>query len=174
MLSRLYKLIAGCRRSPAFTALLVPALVLATLPHTACVCADGHQEPICNVWACCAANEAQAKGSPCGCSCCKQEDGETPRACCQSKHRLTKSGQQPPAGVAAKQTHCCQPIAAAPVPVASTKPSDLPAHSSLVSVVPHVLSLAAFVSRQVWAQPPDNHHGPPPLDAVILYLHLTI
>ena len=174
MLARLYKLIAVCRRSRAFAAVLVPAFLLATLPHSACICADGHKEPSCNASACCAIAQGKGDGVCCGCSCCKPNSDGTPPSCCQSKHGPTDPAKRPASGLNAKTGSCCHPITEAPVPAAGTKKSELPSQKSLVVRALPTLQFISVLPTRSTAHLPDNHHGPPPLDAVIVFLHLTI
>src|SRR5262245_43232510 len=56
---------------------LVPALVLGTLPQTACICSDGHVEPACRGLASGSANSCS------GCACCQKS--ERVRSCCRAK-----------------------------------------------------------------------------------------
>ena len=174
MLSRLYRLIVACRRSRAFAAVLVPAFLLATLPHSACICADGHKEPSCNVSACCAIAQGKGDGVCCGCSCCKQNSDGTRSCCCQSKHAPAGPAKNPVSGLNAKTGSCCHPIVEAPVPAAGAKKSELPSQKNLVLRALPTLPFISVLPAQSTTRPLDNHHGPPPLDAVIVFLHLTI
>ena len=174
MFARWYKLIAACRRSRAFTAILVPAFLLATLPHAACICADGHKEPNCNAAACFAIAHGKEAGVCCGCSCCKPSSDGKPRSCCQSKHRPAGPDQKPISGLAAKTGPCCNPILEAPAPAVGAKASELPAQKSLLSAALPASHFTSALPAHLATRPLDNRHGPPPLDAVIVYLHLTI
>jgi hypothetical protein len=171
---RSYKLIAACRRSKAFAAILVPAFLLGTLPHSACICADGHKEPSCNATACCAMASGKATDGCCGCTCCKPGDDGKPRACCQANHRSKTADQKPASGLAAKTGHCCSPIVEAPAPAAAAKKVEPQAHKHLLTAVLPALQSMSALPVPATTRPLDNHHGPPPLDAVIVYLHLTI
>jgi hypothetical protein len=174
MVTRLYKSIAACRRSRAFAAILVPAFLLATLPHAACICADGHKEPSCNAAACTALAHGKDTGVCCGCSCCKPGDDGKLRACCKSKHRPAEPAKAPESGLSAKTGSCCHPIVEAPAPTVNAKKGELPSQKNLVfRALPTLPFISVLLTRST-NSPLDNHHGPPPLDAVIVFLHLTI
>jgi hypothetical protein len=49
-----------------------------------------------------------------------------------------------------------------------------PTHKDLVSDFLPALQSVSVVPAQSTTGPLDDHHGPPPLDAVIVFLHLTI
>lgn len=174
MFARLYKLIVVCRRSRAFAAILVPAFLLATLPHAACICADGHKEPSCNLSACCAIAQGKGNGVCCGCSCCKPDSDGTPRSCCQSEHRPAEPAKNPASGLNAKTGSCCHPIIEAPAPAAGAKKGELLPQKNLVFEALPTLPYISVLPARSTTRPLDNHHGPPPLDAVIVFRHLTI
>ncbi len=175
MFGRFYNLIAVCRRSRAFAAILVPAFLLTTLPHWVCICADGHKEPSCDPAACYAIAKGEGDGVCCGCSCCKPNNDRTPHSCCcQSKHRPAEPAQKPASGWNVKTGLCCTPIVEVPAPTAGAKKSELPSQKNLVVGAVPTLPFTSFSPVRSTTRPLDDHHGPPPLDAVIVYLHLTI
>ncbi len=174
MFSHWYKLIAACRRSKAFAALLVPAFLLATLPQSTCICADGHKEPNCNPSACCAIAQGKGDGLCCGCSCRKPGTDGTPQCCCRSKDRPADPVTKPAFGLNAKTGNCCNPFVEAPPPAVGEKTSELASPFKAVFAALPVVHLASVVPASSTIRPLDNHHGPPPLDAVIVFLHLTI
>jgi hypothetical protein len=173
MFRRLYNLIAACQRSKAFAAVLVPAFLLATLPHSVCVCADGQKEPNCKAALCLAITQGKGEGTCCGCSCCKPGSDGKPRSCCQSKHRPAEPAKQPLSGLAAKTGSCCNPTVEAPAPAAGAKKSELPSQQDLVRGTLQTLHASDLPARST-TRTIDDHHGPPPLDTVIVFLHLTI
>lgn len=175
MFARWYRLVAACRRSRAFAALLVPAFLLATLPHSVCICGDGHKELSCNSAACCAIAQGRADGICCGCPCCKpNSDGVPRKCCCRAKRGPVNTSKKPASGWSAKTGSCCHPIVQAPAPAVGAKKGELPSQKSLVlNTLPTPQFTSAVPVRSI-IRPLDNHHGPRPLDAVIVFQHFTI
>jgi hypothetical protein len=174
MFACLYNLIDQCRRSRAFAAMLVPAFLCATLPHSACFCADGRKETTCNAAVCCriAAGE-NTSGPGCGCSCCQPFNGQQPRTCCLAETQIepSKDSDSPRN---ARSVPCCKPVVQAPTPVARGKMEAPPTHKDLTWEFLPALHFVSNVPASPSIRPLDDYHGPPPLDAVILFLHLTI
>jgi len=166
MFRRIRKL-AIAYRARLLALVLMPALVLGTLPHTACICSDGHREPACQA---AARRLLGAKASACdGCSCCHDGAPTAGRGCCQA---AAPAGEQS-CGLIAYQGICCHFFAASPTPattagkakvvqqqdVAAFFAADRPSHS-------------AFEGRPNFNW--FNRSGPPPLNTVIVFQRLTI
>ena len=152
---------------------MLPAFFLATLPHTACICGDGHREAHCNAAACCAFNHGKTVTSCCGCACCKTKgDGRT--GCCgKCKNKPAAPPEESQPGVAAKTGGCCHPYLEAPSPTAVVKKQVFT--SQLDVVISPVSSQTFTVGSSISVvRLPFDYHGPPPRDAVIVFQHLTI
>jgi hypothetical protein len=137
---------------------LLPALVLGTLPQTACLCADGHVEMACRALA------ARSAAKHCnGCSHC-QPAGQQVRSCCQ--------GHATQPGLAACGTNCCHPLTVAPAPATMAGKVKVEAQQ-LVAVVVDEAPPALFAGK---LQPAicTLDSRPPPFDAVIVFQRLTI
>jgi hypothetical protein len=153
---------------------LLPAFFLGTMPHTACICADGHREEFCKATLCRAIGQGSRVSSCCGCSCCKNAGGQQARSCCQKKGcQPTKGSGVPANGLTAKTGSCCNPF------VEAAAPSTLAGKTNLGSQLMVVATIAAPSTFQVAeelhpALDRSSFSTPPPLDAVIVYLHLTI
>lgn len=171
MVRRIRKLVWP-HRERLLSLVMLPAFFLGTLPHTACICADGHREPFCRAAACTASGSSRT--ACCGCSCCKDRGSHEGRSCCQGKSCQPTNGSSTPAsGLAAKTGSCCQPIVEAPAPAAKTSKVELDKHLVLVATIESFSSLAAANEVRP-ALERSSFSTPPPLDAVIVFLHLTI
>lgn len=152
---------------------LVPAFFLGTMPHTACICADGHREEFCKAALC----RAIANGSAthcCGCSCCKNSSAQPQRSCCQAKNGESRSGSPGPAnGLAAKTGSCCHPFLEAPAPAAISAKADLGSPLTLLATIDLSQTFLGTIEFQPTLDR-SSFSTPPPLDAVIVFLHLTI
>lgn len=152
---------------------MLPAFFLATLPHTACICGDGHREAHCNVAACRAINEGNTTGVCCGCACCQTKSGK-PCCCCKAKAKQCRqeSDKLPAPGLAAKTGNCCQPIIEAPAPAKGVEKVSISSQLSVVGVLPlpTISEAQPFRLNRLTL----DYHGPPPRDAVIVFQHLTI
>src|SRR5437773_6441217 len=165
MLRRI-KSLARSFRERILSLVILPAFFLGTLPHTACICADGHREALCRAGTCRAINSASGATTCCGCSCCKNRSASGTRSCCQAKS-CCATKHKTADGIAAKNS-CCQPIVEASAPaVAATKTN--------VESQTHFVAATQFVTTPVGA---DNSSPaiercrfstPPPLDAVIVF-----
>jgi hypothetical protein len=136
---------------------MLPAFVWATLPHAACICLAGHCKTICNT---------------AGCACC-QPASSTSSCCCRAESPENAPVQSSgPALAAAPAGHCCHPILQSPPPAKPVEKLTLPSQWD------HVFSFellgSAGVEQHHTAQRGPDDHGPPPLDAVIVFVHLTI
>src|SRR5437773_899580 len=119
MLRRI-KSLARTYRERLLSLVMLPAFFLGTLPHTACICADGHREALCRAGACRSINTASGATTCCGCSCCKNRSAGTTRSCCQAKG-CCAAKHKAADGIAAKNS-CCRPFVEASAPaVAATK-----------------------------------------------------
>ena len=161
-------------RGRMLSLVMLPAFFLGTLPHTACICADGHREEFCKAALCRALGNGSKTTACCGCSCCKPSGSHAGRSCCQSKQGESgKPSSMPMNGLAAKTNSCCQPIIEAPAPASQSSKVEVVDQLSLVAAVASLLLLVPTVD----IRPSFDHiHSatPPPLDAVIVFLHLTI
>jgi hypothetical protein len=154
-------------RESLLSLVLLPAFFLGTLPQTVCICADGHREAACPaiqrrlaVGTCCQFQDAPSKRSCCG-----------PKPCCgaQGLHHSSSSG----CGIAAQTSSCCQPVIEVPIPAIGTKKADTSAQLAMTAAVEPLSSL--LLASELWptlAAPTQS--TPPPLDAVITFLRLTI
>jgi hypothetical protein len=169
MFRRINKLVHASRER-LLSLVMLPAFFLATLPHTACICGDGHREGRCNASACCAIKAGKPIGACCGCPCCQSKSAKS--CCCKSKPAASGCEKCPLPGLAAKNGNCCQPIIETPAPA---KGVEKVSPISPLDVATGVL-LPAFTDAEpsLLVRRPLDHHGPPQLDVVIVYLHLTI
>src|SRR6478609_5338551 len=110
MVSRLISQFYLTRRG-IFSLALLPAFLCGTLPHTACICADGHREEHCRALS--RHTSAPTSAGKLRCNCCKPRD-EAPD-CCQTE----KQDSQRQAGLTASG-NCCHPIIETPAPLASS------------------------------------------------------
>src|SRR5438105_15738154 len=126
MISRLLSQLQLTRRGIVSLALL-PAFLYAALPHTACICADGHREEHCRALAGKRCDKASAASAPC--SCCKaRSETHDERSCCPGNESHQRTGL-----VAAGQ--CCHPIVESPAPLVPSAKADLAAKSTLVAAL---------------------------------------
>ncbi len=173
MFRRLSKL-ARTYREKILSLVVLPAFFLGTLPHTACICADGHREEFCKAAACRSIASGSSTTACCGCSCCQNRGSDQGRSCCKDKCCERPTGSTAPAGgLTAKTGTCCQPIVEAPAPAATSSKAELGAKADFVAaVVPFPSAILANEIRPVME--PIGYSTPPPLDVVIVFLHLTI
>jgi len=159
-------------RERVLSLVLLPAFFLGTMPHTDCICGDGHREVFSTPGNCraCLNSASAAKGR----SCCQTQASPEQRSCCGIKH-----GQEPVSGdatdtsCAAKPNCCCKAVIAIPSPVTLSKSSGRtvpPASAAIVESTPAYISAKELGPASEWVR----NATPPPLDAVIVYLHLTI
>ena len=171
MFRRIRKLVWS-NRERLLSLVMLPAFVLTTLPHTACICADGHREEFCRAAACRAINSGDVKSVCCGCSCCKDRGSDGVRTCCKTKHQAP-SRSVPADGLAAKPATCCQPVIAVPATAIKTKKVELESTLQFVTAIEFVTThwgTDDFRPAIAW----NSFATPPPLDAVIVFQHLTI
>ena len=170
MFRRLRKLVRS-HREKLLSLVILPAFFLATLPHGACICGDGHREAFCNLSICHAIYQGKATGVCCGCSCCKNKCDEQ-RSCCHSKHRPAEPVKSPVSGIGANTGTCCHPIIETPAPALELARLVLNSHWNVPIASPTIALADATEShgtRFVF-----DYHGPPPRDAVIVFQRLTI
>ena len=162
MIRRLRKWLRG-HSERLLAAVLLPAFFLGTLPQTACICADGHREAACPAM-------ARGKARSGSATCCPSR--EQTRSCCQAK---SCCGSRPASttGIVARTTSCCHPVVESPAPAVTAKKTDAPAPSKIAATIDPISSLVPLVDVRP-ALVAANYATPPPLDAVIVYLHLTI
>lgn len=159
-------------RERVFSLVLLPAFLLGTLPHTDCICGDGHREPFCTPGHCRACLSRSSASGAGGHSCCKSHASSEKPSCCAGK-QCERSPAGGPTSVAAKQGCCCKGIIEVPTPVTLAKKSELTGHSMVAAILE---SPQTYVSAaELWPSfECVSRSMPPPLDAVIVYLHLTI
>jgi hypothetical protein len=149
--------------------MLMPAFLIGTMPHTACICADGHREVVCPAMAGRFTLQCSNAGARSERSCCSEKVGCCSKAsCCRGRQ-----SRPPASGLFAKTGSCCHPIVEAPAPVAPTSKGDVATTSALAATAqsPPSILLANDFPR---AYQQVAHSTPPPLDVVIVYLRLTI
>jgi hypothetical protein len=142
---------------------LLPAFLYGTLPHTACICADGHREEHCRALS--RHTSAPQSAAKSECSCCKAREGAP--SCCQAgEHQSSACHLLTTAGT------CCQPIVESPAPLVPSAKVQSPEKSALLATV---APIPEYWSADSFCTPHWRHLStPPPLDVVIVYLHLTI
>lgn len=164
----------GFHREQLLSMLLIPAIVMSSMPKTACICSDGHRELFCAAMACRALHVQKTESSACGCSCCEVTHDAHSKGCSHPKTCCSNNGTQPaPDGVSALNGCCCHPLIEAPAPVVVSKRAEQPTENSLaLSADSLPVLLAAIELYPAFLR--NNTSAPPPLDVVIVYLHLTI
>jgi hypothetical protein len=171
---RRIKKIVWSHRERLLSLVLLPTFFLGTMPHTACICADGHREPFCRAAACSDLASGTSKTPSCGCSCCKDRGSQEGQSCCSGKSCCAgKHSSIPVDGLAAKTGSCCQPIVEAPAPAVKTTKAEWDKRLALVATIESFSSLM-LANEFRPALERNSHSTPPPLDAVIVFLHLTI
>lgn len=158
----------------AIALLLVPAVLLGGVPQSLCLCAEGGTARACASPGCCQRRSGGASSSGCHCACCAAIRGQ-PRSCCAGRGVARAShGRIPlPAGLHAAQVGgtCCRQQVASPAPAAVEKNSTWT--SAATASCGDVPLLADFQHGFLSARSDGSLHLPP-LDRVILFLHLTI
>jgi hypothetical protein len=153
---------------------LLPAFFLGTIAHTECICGDGHREQFCTPGNCrqCLSRSSAANVSDH--SCCKAHASHEKRSCCR-----IKPCKQPQAdgavntSLAANNGCCCKAVIEVPAPVTVGKKSDLTGYSAVVAAIESVPDYVT--ANELWPSFDWIRHSTlPPVDAVIIYLHLTI
>lgn len=161
------------RQRQAMSLLLVPALLLGSVPQPVCVCANGQVQRGCAGPACCQPPSGKKPDATCHCRCCTRVPG-TSGACCAK----LRWGDQPqpderpcnPAGKAAGRP-CCRQHVFAPPP-ASVSQSELwvPA----VVMTPWVDWPVLQASTRDRLFPENRAAAIPPPDRIIWFSRLTI
>src|SRR5688500_13704733 len=173
MVGKAKKLVRAFRDKVTTPALLAVFLV-GTFPHPACICADGHREPLCRVAICRLLGQEMNAGASSACSHCKGTVELENRSCC----RVTPSAPAPVGHVSqpsliAKTGTCCRPFVKPQTPMAAaTKVSVLPISTLIAAITPLLFSCAAENDPLAlsWAL----NATPPPLDGIIVFQHLTL
>ena len=166
MLGMLTKAIRTTLQARVMALLLVPAIILGTTPRNACACADGHLEFSCNARTC-SAKDQQGR-----CCCAKTNVG---KSCCATKKVTnSRSGCADSTGLQIKsQSCCCTPVLIASPAITLAKESPAVENSTTNFVATAMLPCEMWptlVQRNSFA----CNHAPPPVDRVIVFLHLTI
>lgn len=174
MFRRMNKLMHA-HRERILSLVLLPAFILGTLPHTACICADGHRESSCKVAACRSLASGPRASSCCGCDCCKPRESQDGRLCCQAKQHCQSvaPGQQPLSGLIASGSTCCHPITEAPAPATSFAKADVGSKQKQAAVA-EITPALTLAGKTCLAFDLVDFSGPPPLDLVIVLQRLTI
>jgi|SRR4051812_33936113 hypothetical protein len=151
-----------------FSLVLIPAFLCGTLPHTACICADGHREQQCRAIGRPIALPHGSSAAKCHCCSSHTTSGPATIACCHSTTGESQSASSLTAGKS-----CCQPIVEGPASAipAAKRDASLQTKCLALAIAADGIPPAASVS---FSRPTSHPSGPPPLDAVIVYLHLTI
>src|SRR5207302_6214460 len=106
MFRRAKKLLYASRER-ILSLVLLPAFFLATIPHTACICADGHREAFCRATLCRFMSAKGSESACCGCSCCKAGAKCEKRSCCKNQQGQAKStGAASGTGMIANANSC--------------------------------------------------------------------
>ena len=161
-------------RERLLSLVMLPAFFVASLPHPACICGDGHRELFCTPGHCRACLRHATSTADGGHSCCQGHASELVQSCCGTKHDdQTPTGGTSNSGLTAIQGCCCKGIVEVAGPATVSKKSEFAAPGTVVA---NTQSSAAYVSvSELWPLFEQfNDSTPPPVDAVIVYLHLTI
>jgi hypothetical protein len=159
-------------RERILSLVLLPAFVLGTLPHPACICADGHREPICQASLHSAANRGILATACCGCSACKQRSSNQVRNCCRGQEQATNPPEHKP-GLAARDCGCCHPYLESGAPAVAASKVTIRSWSELSAVVnPATPPLPVRTTRLTFRR--ISWSGPPPVDAAVVFQRLTI
>lgn len=174
MFQRLQRL-ASAYRERILSLVMLPAFFLGTLPHTACICADGHREAFCPATACRFLGARASENTCSGHSCCIRESSACEnRTCCQAKLDQPSSLDTASGTTLIAQTEsCCHPIVEAPAAALTSPKSELASKSAFVAAIEPLATLWS-ADRVRPAFEWNQHSTPPPIDTVIVYLHLTI
>ena len=151
---------------------LVPAFLLGTLPHAACICSDGHRQENCPALACRSLSQETGATASSDC-CCQVKSAHQARSCCAvKKHDAARVGSSVPAGTIAKGSTCCQRIVEAPAPASAVKHDQIAKRIAFDLVAD--VALPAIFSPQ--SRPALVRFDAPntPLDLVIILQRLTI
>jgi hypothetical protein len=153
---------------------LLPAFFFASMPHIACICADGHREAFCKTALCRAIGNGTNRSDCGGYSCCNNRGSGPVRSCCQGKACPSPGGGTTPLhGIGAKTGSCCHPVIEAPSPAITSGKTDLTSQAALIAMpVPPTTFIFANELHPELSR--SDFSAPPPLDAVIVFLHLTI
>jgi hypothetical protein len=158
---------ARFNRQRLISLVLIPAFSAGTLPHTACICADGHREEHCRA--------IQPLVVPHGtsaakCNCCSSRStaGAAGNVSCHGRGLQVAS---PSALTIGKS--CCQPIIEGPASAIPVSKTDVHLGAKCVGLAFTQDSTLPGASIS-FSRPAAHPGGPPPLDAIIVYLHLTI
>jgi hypothetical protein len=173
MLRRIKKLVRPNRKR-LLSLVMLPTFFFATLPHTACICADGHREPSCNAAACRGLAQSETAQECCGCKCCLASHDGQARSCCQGKSgRRASEGTSGLAGLSGSKANCCHPIVESPAPATVSKQQKIASGEDFVAAIDWlpVMSPATEVAGSFRRL---RGSTPPPRDVVILFAHLTI
>ena len=157
-------------RENMLSLVLLPAIVLGTMPHSTCICSDGHREPACRGLACLT---FRTNATHRGCSHCKNSEAVEQRSCCRAKQAQSVPGSEQLPGPTVNGGSCCHFFVENPLPATITAKGNAVQHYDLVAFIAtaHGRDLAGQVRPAC-----DLIHqtGPPPLDAVVVYQRLTI
>lgn len=174
MLFRGAKMLTRTYREKILSLVMLPAFFLATLPHTACICADGHREPSCQAAVCRSLAKGSSMTACCGCTCCSHRGSNEPRSCCQAKQKQQSSSDHHPiSGSAVAAKGCCKPFVESPAPAAVAAKGKLVSELTLAAVA--LTPTTMLSASELWPTFERPQQAmPPPLDAVIVFQHLTI
>lgn len=168
MLRRVQKL-TELHREKFLVAVMLPAFILGTLPQTACICADGRRQENCNWQVCQAIRAGDESRVPCGCACCPTQENHS--CCCKAKAADREPVQERGPGLTAHSAPCCRAVVEAPPPV---KGSEAAASWDIGLICTFAFELTERTEQPRLARRALHLERPPPLDAVIVFAHLTI
>lgn len=145
--------------------LMLPAILLGTLPRGVCVCAA----ELCQ--SCCQTAVPAKTGCGNG-TCCQAKGASGPRACCQMPKTSAVGNETAEASVASR--HCCHTQTELPSPLTNVRAAALkalqPSPPQFISAAPPVVVAGQSLPTVAWLRPTC----PPPFDRVVVLLRLTI
>jgi hypothetical protein len=146
--------------------LMLPAILLGTLPRGVCVCAA----ELCQ--SCCQTAAAPAKTGCGNCACCNAASATGTRECCQMPKTSAVGSETDVASVASR--HCCHTQTELPSPLTNVRATSLkalqPSPPQFISAAPPVVVAGQSLPTVAWLRPTC----PPPFDRVVVLLRLTI
>jgi len=169
MFRKLPKLMRAYRER-VLALVMLPAFFFGTLPHTACICADGHREASCPMLA---RHPSSQTSSACGGPACCQRTTDPSRSCCRAKGGPPASaGCGSQCATVGKTGSCCHPVIEQAPPAVTAQKSQVASQPVWMATVEMPLSL--IPAAALWPAVYSPVQSPPPLDAVIAFSRLTI
>lgn len=155
---------------------LVPALLLSTVPQPICRCDRGGTQRGWGHAPCSARRTERAPAAGCRCPCCSSTHAERQLVCCRktgtSRPNDLRSAEQPAAVYAALMAQrCCQQQVPAPGPTVMAIPD---AWASVLALAPRMIWPDLEAAPSARPVHPVQVTSIPPPDRIIWFLHLTI